>query len=291
MSQQFSEGTLALLERMRARDHDRVSELGRTKLLLHEGVRPLSVILFHGLSASPHQFVRFAHDLHERGYNVIVPRVPRHGHRDRLSEALGLLNADELRAFARMNVELAFGLGERVAVAGFSLGGLLSTWIAQRYPVERAIAIAPYFGLRFVPNGIMDRFTRFLLRIPNWYGWWDPLTRENQMPAHGYPRYSTHALAQMYELVREVLAAGDISATRLTFVTNTHEAGVNNRTVRQLAERLRAGAGDRVSHVVLRGLPISHDIIEPLRHPKVADSVYPQLLALIEGEAREAGDH
>ena len=288
MSQQFSEATRGLLDRLRSRDDERVSELGRTKLLIHGDVRPLSVVLFHGLAASPQQFVRFAHDLHERGYNVVVPRVPRHGHSDRLSEALGLLNADELREFARVNVELASGLGERVVVAGFSLGGLLSTWIAQRYPIERAIAIAPYLGLTFVPTRAMDRLTRFALKIPNWYGWWDPIAREKQMPAHGYPRYSTHALAQMYELVREVLGAETgIAANHVTFVTNQREAGVNNRTVRKLVQRLRQQSGnDRVEHVVLRGLPISHDIIEPLRHPKIADTVYPDLLELIEGRQR-----
>ncbi len=281
----FSEETLATVARLRARDHDRVGEAGRTKLLLHDEVRPLAVVLFHGLSASPTQFVRFAHDLHARGHNVVVPRLPRHGHRDRLSTALAHLTADDLRHVACESIAAARGLGARIAVGGFSLGGLLATWIAQRESIERAVAIAPFFGVSWIPNRFMKRIAQTMLCLPNRFAWWDPIRRERQQPEHGYPRYATHALAQSYLLAREVIEAADrgIAAQRLIFVTNAREAAVNNRAVRRLEARLRASDPARLEHVVLTGIPISHDIIEPLRHPEIADRVYPQLLSLIEG--------
>ena len=49
----FSGATQALLHRLRERDHERVGSFGRTMLLLHGEVWPLSIVLFHGLSASP----------------------------------------------------------------------------------------------------------------------------------------------------------------------------------------------------------------------------------------------
>lgn len=267
------------------RDHERVSEAGRTKLLLHGEVRPHAILLFHGLSASPTQFVRFAHALHAHGHNVIVPRLPRHGHHDRLSTALASLTADELRAFAEASVEVAGELGERVVVAGFSLGGLISAWIAERFAVERAVAIAPFFGISWMPNRLMDSFARLILAMPNRFHWWDPIAREKQMPEHGYPRYATHAIAQSYLLARDVMAHASegISAQKLIFVTNAREAAVNNRAVRRLEERLRIRHPERLDHVVLTDIPFSHDIIEPLRHPQIADRVFPTIMNLIEG--------
>ncbi|MDE2481925.1 MAG: alpha/beta hydrolase [bacterium] len=281
----FSDETRATIERLRRRDHERVSEAGRTKLLLHDEPRPCAVVLFHGLSASPTQFVRFAHDLHERGHNVVVPRLPRHGHRDRLSTALAHLTADDLRVFARESTHLARGLGERVVVAGFSLGGLLATWIAENEPVERAVAIAPFFGVSWIPNRFMKGIAHAMLRVPNSFQWWDPLQRERQQPPHGYPRYATHALAQSYLLARDVMDAAErgIAARRLIFVTNAREAAVNNRAVARLEARLRGADPKRLEHVVLTGIPFSHDIIEPLRHPEIAARVYPRLLQLIDG--------
>ena len=280
---QLSDRTNVLLQRLRLRDDDRVSDLGRTKLLLHGEIRPRATVLFHGLCASPAQFVRFAHALHREGHNVVVPRLPHHGHRDRLSPALAWLTADDLRAFARESVELAGGLGERVLIAGFSLGGLLATWIAQRYEIERAVAIAPFFGMSWMPNRLLGRFTDFMLRLPNIFGWWNPVAREKQQPAHGYPRYATHAVANALLIAREVFARASegIAAHELILVTNAREAAINNRAVRTLEELLRAPDPARLKHVVLTGIPLSHDIIEPLRHPAVADHVYPQLLDLL----------
>jgi len=281
---QLSEHTSTLLERFRHRDHRGISEKGRTKLLLHGETRPVAVVLFHGISASPEQFVRFAHELHARGHNVIVPRLPRHGHRNRLTLALSRLQADDLRAFAQESIELAQGLGEHVVVAGFSLGGLLATWIAQRYPVSRAVAIAPFFGMSWMPNRLTVPFTDLILKMPNIFGWWDPISRANQQPEHGYPRYASHAVGQALLLGREVFArAGDaVAARELILVVNARETAVNNRAVRKLAGLLHPAPGGHVEQVVLTGTPLSHDIIEPLRRPEVADRVFPELLDLID---------
>jgi pimeloyl-ACP methyl ester carboxylesterase len=282
--QQISEQTSELIERFRRRDHRGISEKGRTKLLLHGEVRPVATVLYHGISATPEQFVRFADELHARGHNVIVPRLPRHGHRNRLTQALGRLQADDLRTFAHYSVALAQGLGERVVVAGFSLGGLLATWIAQHYPVARAVAIAPFFGMSWMPSRLTIPFTDLLLRLPNIYGWWNPIVRERHQPEHGYPRYASHAVGQALLLGREVFArAGDaIAARELILVVNAREAAVNNRAVRKLAGLLHPAPGGVVEQVVLTGTPFSHDIIEPLRRPEVADRVFPELLDLID---------
>jgi len=263
----FSDETTALLERFRARDARDIADAGQTKLLLHGEIRPVAVVLFHGMSANPQQFERYARELHARGHNVVVPRLPRHGRRERLADLLPRLSAHDLRAFTRSSVELAQGLGERVVVAGFSLGGLLTTWAAQHYPLERAVAIAPFFGMWWMPNRFNLRFANAMKQFPNFYSF-------------GFP---SHALAEGLFLAREVYAERSVQTRELILVTNTSEAAVSNRAVRRLLERLEPPPGGRITHEELGDLPPSHDIIEPLRRAGLAERVYPTLLGIIAG--------
>ncbi len=279
------QAALERLEHFLERDHAGIGEAGRTTLLVHGERRPRSFVLFHGLSASPTQFARFARDLHARGHNVLVPRLPRHGHGNRLSAALAGLTQQRLERVASESVAIAQDLGERVTVAGFSLGGLLAIWSAQHVAIESAVAIAPFLGVSWIPNRWMSPMMELALRVPNRFGWWNPIARERQLPAHGYPRFATHAVAQSYRLARQVMrdaSAAPVLARRVTFVINAREAAINNRAVRRLAARLRQQAEGRVHAIELTDLPFSHDIIEPLRHPELADRVYPRLLEVID---------
>ncbi len=274
-----------LLDRILARDHAGIGEGGRTIALLHAARTARSIVLFHGLSASPMQFVQIAHGLHERGYNVLVPRLPRHGYADRMSGALATLRVEDLKETARISLEAAQSLGERVTVAGFSLGGLLTSWVAQNYEIERAVPIAPFLGIAFVPNRLRSALTRTAMRMPNVFPWWNPLRRERMMPEHGYPRYASHAIAQAMVLSQEVLDAATTEpfrAKRVMVVTNAHESAVNNGAVRALVTRWKRLRPDAIETYRFDHLPISHDIIEPLYRPAIVKKVYPILLELLD---------
>jgi hypothetical protein len=54
------------------------------------------------------------------------------------------------------------------------------------------------------------------------------------------------------------------AARRLDVVLNARESSVNNRAAIRLADRWRAARAVVAVHT-LRGLPVSHDIIEPER--------------------------
>ena len=56
------------------------------------------------------------------GYNVLIPRLPRHGMADRKVENLSALKAEELRECSDTSIDLAIGLGQKVYVVGLSDG-------------------------------------------------------------------------------------------------------------------------------------------------------------------------
>jgi len=253
-------------------------------ILLTHGVRtPRAFLLLHGLTASPLQFETFGRMLFEGGANVIIPRLPRHGYANRLTTELQGLTADELRTFADATFAEAAELGERVTAIGFSVGGLLAAYIGQHHPIERATAIAPFLGVAWIPQALMARAARLTLAMPNQFWWWNPVQRERMLPAHGYPRFATHAVAQAAHLAEELIAAAEVRAPLaddLQIILNESESTVSNPAARRLA---RAWAAHRPGRIILhrlRGLPLSHDIIEPLGSG-VAQEFYPKLLELV----------
>jgi len=269
------------------RDHADVGQLGRSIFLAQPAPTGRVAVLLHGMSASPTQFASFATSLHDRGYAVLVPRLPRHGYSDRLTDALGQLSAGELKNVTTQALEVARGFGSEVLVVGFSLGGLLAAWAAQFHSVHKVMCVSPFLGVAWVPNPLARAAAFLTMRMPNRFAWWDPIKRELQMPAHGYPRYSTHGVAQAYELVHSVFddaAAHAPRAERIIVVTNARETTVNNRAVGKLVRRWRKQAPDAVQTFEFSDLPYSHDIIEPLRHPQIVERVYPRLLELIESD-------
>jgi len=275
------------IQRLLERDHPAVGDKGRTIAHLHGERRPRAIVLLHGLSASPPQFARYARDLYERGHNVIVPRLPRHGHADRLSTALERLRPADLYETTAEAVAAAAELGERVTIAGFSLGGLLAAWAAQNFEVDRVVAIAPFLGVSWIPGFMMGGVSEIMLRIPNRFHWWNPVLRERQMPEHGYPRFSTHAVAHAFRIASGVLHEARKSAPRakkVVLVSNAREATVNNRAIRRLYRDWRASQPDLIELLVLRGLPPSHDVVEPLRRSDLAERAYPFLLNAIDPE-------
>jgi pimeloyl-ACP methyl ester carboxylesterase len=277
---------LARYQRLDAREGPLIAAEGRSVLLEHGRTTPDAYVLLHGLTTTPAQFSEFARMLHASGANVLVPRLPRHGHADRLTHELAGLTAAELTATAREIVEATRGLGERVTVVGFSAGGTLATWIAQHLRVDRVVAIAPLLGVAWVPSALGHTVTRAALRAPNLFLWWNPVERERHAPTHGYPRYATHAVARVWRLGLDVLerARRHPPATHdVVLVSNASETTVNNRAIARLAGAWRAHADRRIMVHRLRGLPPSHDIVEPRRRRPLAASVYPALFEIITG--------
>jgi alpha-beta hydrolase superfamily lysophospholipase len=102
-------GYAEALERMAAllaRDGPQVHPLGRTLFLTHGAAARRVVVWLHGYTDSPKQFARLAQMCFDRGWNVLAPRMPRHGLRDRMTTETARLTAAELARSADEAVDI-----------------------------------------------------------------------------------------------------------------------------------------------------------------------------------------
>jgi carboxylesterase len=281
-----STDTAAMLAELDAGEAHLLGDAMRSTILGHGRRTPRVLVLLHGMTASPRTWRAFAHARHARGETVLIPRLPRHGHADRMTEALGYLTADELRAQGRRIVETAAALGDEIVVVGFSMGGVLALLLAQHEPrIARTIAISPLLGISFVPAAWLRPLRAVLLRLRHRYLWWNPFDRGRTDPKHGYPRYALGALGAGLALAEELFAAARSappSGATIEIVRNAGETSVNNAAIDRLVARWRRSGAHGIRLLRLVGLGISHDVIEPEWKKAPALRFLPQLHALLD---------
>jgi alpha-beta hydrolase superfamily lysophospholipase len=273
------------LRTIMSRDDERIASYARTAIYVHGARAPWSVVLFHGLTNNPGQYVDFAPQLFVLGVNVIVPRLPFHGYADRMTDALAGLTAEMLLDAAYEAADAAMGLGERVAVLGISMGGLLCAHLAQfRSDVATSVPVAPDFGLLRFGRGLTDILCNIALWLPNFFLWWDPRIKAAQQPATAYPRFSTHALMQtirigdaVYKAARSMAPA----AGRISTVVNVRDPAVNNDATKQVVDRWKRRRTTGVEYIELTNLPANHDIIDPGNPQARTGLVYPRLIEIL----------
>lgn len=224
-----------------------------------------TVVLFHGLTATPHQFDLLAPLVHSRRCNVIVPRLPRHGYRDRMTDALAQLRAAELIACVKLALADARSLGGPVTVAGFSLGGLLAAYAAQCETVDRVACISPFFGVAWLTRGLNSLADSVLQFVPNVFLWWDPIKRAEHGSGDGYPRYPLSAVREAFVLrdaVFEDACVRPPATKSIAVAFNPRDTTCHNGLARDLARRWRA-AGASVEERTLSDVGAPHDFMTP----------------------------
>jgi alpha-beta hydrolase superfamily lysophospholipase len=291
------------IERLRARDSVALHPGCGTTALLHGGRTARAVVLLHGITNCPLQFLAVGESLHARGDNVLIPRVPHHGLADRMGGDLQHLGADEMAALVTECVGIARGLGDTVVIAGLSTSGVAAAWAAQFLPVDRAVLIAPAFAPAFLaapwPSWVAPALTRVALRTPNRFVWWDDrLQRALPGPEQCYYGFSTRALAEAYRLGDDVGAAALRPPVRrprardVVLLRSDADHAVDNARAVALCEAWIGGRGLIAAHALRvrevcfpDSLRIVHDMIDPHQVGARTEVVYPVLIALIQGEA------
>lgn len=281
------ESAVEIAESLKALDGPNVNPVCHTRLYTHGHRVERSLVLLHGFTNCPAQFDALGKQLFESGWNVLIPRYPRHGYTDRMNTAIAELRSDQLLAVANRAATAGAGLGERLVVAGLSLGAILAGHVAQTREVERAVLIAPMFGLRPIPGPALNALTQAAYVLPNFYIWWNAKAKAGIKPPHGYPRFATHAYAALFTSGRKVMeeaARAKPLAKSIVVITNAAEPRLDNRFTYRLVERWRRrGASvDAFEFAAWEKLP--HDLIDPVSNgPEVIERSYPVVRRFVEG--------
>jgi carboxylesterase len=257
-------------------------------LMSHEEKVDNVIVFLHGFTSCPDQFGALGEQYFDQGYNVFIPRQPRHGLSDLKGTPLKGLTAEELAAFGTQVADIAQGLGERVVVVGLSGGGAVATWLAQeRADIDLAVPVAPFLGIGFIPRPLTRPATNLFLSIPDLHQWWDPVHQiSNPLSApYSYRGYYTHALFENLRL--GFITEADSKKTKpaaggILVITNANDESVNNEVVAEF-EQLWLEHGEQFLQTFqfTKELGVPHDMITISRPNNRIDIVYPKLLELI----------
>lgn len=259
-----------------------------TILMTHEEKVADAIVFFHGFTSCPDQFATLGEQYFNQGYNVLIPKQPRHGLQEFDGTPLKGLSAEELAAFGTQIADIAQGLGERVVVVGLSGGGSITTWLAQeRADIDLAIPIAPFLGIGFIPRPLTRPLTNLILLIPDFHQWWDPVHQmSNPLSApYSYRGYFMHSLFENLRL--GFVAEEDAKRVKpavggILVITNANDESVNNAVVAEF-EQLWLEHGEQFLQTFQfeQELQIPHDMITATRPNGRTDIVYPKLLEII----------
>ena len=230
---------------------------------LHDAPTERAVVLLHGITNNPRQYAVLGPQLFADGHNVIAPRFPYHGYRDRMTEDIAAMRFVDWATTAIDAVTLARATAARVTVLGISVSGAIAAWLAGYLPIDHGIAVAPFVGVRLLSSAANEGLNTALHAAPNVFLYWDPIHKAAQIPAHAYPRVSTHALARTLRFGETFDAfRSDAHGKRVSLVLNAHEPIVNNAVAAERAAVLRL-LGVDVRTIERADFPHRHDVIEP----------------------------
>ncbi len=275
------------LEAWQAQEPGDVNPQASMRWLVHGQRVEQAIVLLHGLTATPYQFYPLGESLFEQGYSVIIPRFPYHALQDRMTETIASLKAEQLVETLCRALDIAQGMGEKVSVAGLSMGGVVTSWAAQNRPdVDSAMIISPAFAIQLIPISLTPVAVSCILTVPNFFRWWDPVLKDTPVPPlNNYPQLSSHALAQVMRLGLLVQAEARHKppvAGKVVVVTNQKDASVDNRAPEALVASWRQSGANKLSTYSFdKSLELDHDLISTDSPKQKVDVVHPVLVRLL----------
>jgi len=276
------------IEALIAQAPETLSEAGRPRAFLHDRPTDQVFILLHGLTNSPEQFDKLGRILFERGHNVVIPRTPGHGKADRMTDALGAFTAKGMLDYANLAITLARPLGKRLTVAGLSVNGTTTAWVAQnRADVDRAILLAPFLSPGGLPQWLNLPLSQVLIRLPNAFIWWDPVQKDRgPRVVHAYPRFSTRSIGETMRLGVEAFREAKASppaCREILLITSAADFAANNVVATRLVDLWRTSRPDGINtYEFPASEKVPHDFIDPGQSDQRVEIVYPRLIEMLE---------
>ena len=276
------------VERIEALKANRLSEMNPdcvTQLMTHAQKVQKTIVLVHGYTNCPKEFMGLGKQFYELGYNVLIAPLPHHGLANRLNDEQGQLSADELAAYTDQVVDIAQGLGDNVTILGLSGGGVVTAWAAQnRRDVDTAVVMSPAFGYLAIPTALTAPIMNAVITLPDVFVWWDSELQAASSPDYMYPRYSKHALAQIMRLGFSVQVNSWFKAPlakRIFVVTNANDDSVNNELTARVAQRWNKHGAQLITYEFPAKLNLPHDLIDANKPDEDIEVVDQKLIELI----------
>ena len=278
------EESVELFNEITADEPDFVFEPCQSQMMLHGQPTDVVVVLFHGLTNCPEQYLDFGKSLFDEGANVVILRAPGHGHANAGGDAIGSVSnaggvdARELRDYADDAIDIATGLGDEVRVTGLSMGGVIASWVAQfRDDVDRVVVVAPALNIPGTPSVATSAFLNLFSRVPN-----IDLPGRSKLD-HAYAGETSRGLAAMFRLARATQDSTHHrgpAASEVIVVINPDDDQVDQDEVQGFATRWAEQDG-RVSIEFLPATGLPHDVIDEAQPAGDVATVYPILFDLL----------
>jgi carboxylesterase len=97
-------------------------------------------IIIHGFTGNPWEVEPLANALERMGYEVITPLLPGHSiYKERMEKVTAL---DWIQMVERI-VKHAIGENKQVHMIGFSMGAMIASIMAYRYPISTLVLLSP----------------------------------------------------------------------------------------------------------------------------------------------------
>lgn len=279
------DAAIARFVQVQAEEDDTINPLCGSKLMTHGKKTERVIVVVHGITNCPQQFVEFAPLFFERGYNVLIPRMPRNGLADRMTNELKSLTAEELRDCSNTIVDIARGLGDHVTFLGLSVGGSMATWAAQhRSEIDKAVIISPSIGFTNLGADRLTSFAIVLFRyLPNIATQYFFPFQDG--PQHSYLGYSSRSIGEVMRFGKSIMKSAKQekpAAQSILMVTNAADTAVNSKMNRELVNFWRANGYDQLEEYEFSAdKKLIHDIMDPQQVQQQTALVYPILLDLI----------
>ncbi len=138
-------------------------------------MRSKACVLIHGFTGSPKEIEIIANHLEEKGIDVVTPTLPGHGEYINRREMRRFTRRDWLESAEKVIKETTESYDE-VYLIGFSMGGLISAFLATKYPIKKLVLLSTsvfYLNVhRFVDNmkqkmRSKSQLQRYIYKIKN----------------------------------------------------------------------------------------------------------------------------
>ncbi len=243
------------------------------------------LVISHGYTSCPRQFQPLAQEFYDRGYNVLITRIPQHGYKDLMTTALADLTAEDMANKTNQAVDIAQGLGEKVDLLGLSMGGTIVTWIGQnRSDIHNTVAIDPMYSIWPFGPQLNRQVAGLLDFIPNIFFWWNNELKANLPgPGYTYPRFATKGIGQALRLtiaLEQIIDRTPAKTQTLTVITNGNDKTVDNGLTNTLVQRWRKANSNVVTYEFPASDKLNHDLIDIHQGDQNVELSYPRIIEL-----------